>query len=362
MGSCHIVTRTTKAGRRYIVRYRNGGRGYALVHGGSFGRLDHARERQRLIGGWLALGLDPSQQIALQARVTGPTRLGLAAQDWLASRIDLAEQSRRIYGSYVSSLSKSALAERTPASLTPKDIRDEVARWIEDGLAPKSIRGHLSVLRQILDFADIEPNPARHRSVRTPAATDRDLVLPSTTEVMGIATGLAWKYRLPFVLLEQTGMRVGEVVSLERDDVDAGALRLRIKASNRKGKHGSRRPRFVPVPAWLMEVIATSLPLTGQLFPEVTADGIRSAMRDVCTTKGLTHRPPHQMRHRRISLWHFQGVPARELADRAGHAKPSMSLDVYSHTISVDEVDPEILKALITTPQEAQNPVAVMHG
>jgi integrase len=49
-------------------------------------------------------------------------------------------------------------------------------------------------------------------------------------------------------------MRVGEVVSLERDDVDAPSLRFRIKAINRKGKHGSRRPRFVPVPGWLMEL------------------------------------------------------------------------------------------------------------
>lgn len=40
-------------------------------------------------------------------------------------------------------------------------------------------------------------------------------------------------------------------------------------------------------------------------------------------------------------VWHFQGVPARELADRAGHSKPSMSLDIYSHVIVPDEVDPE---------------------
>jgi integrase len=123
------------------------------------------------------------------------------------------------------------------------------------------VRERLSVLRQILDFAEVDPNPARHRSVKLPAITERDLVLPSAGEVLALASGLAEKYRLPFVLLEQTAMRVGEVVSFERDDVDAARLRFRIKAVNRKGRRGSRRARFVPVPGWLMEIVATSLPL-----------------------------------------------------------------------------------------------------
>jgi len=62
-----------------------------------------------------------------------------------------------------------------------------------------------------------------------------------------------------------------------------------------------------------------------------------------------------------ISLWHFQGVPARELADRAGHSKPSMSLDVYSHVIVPDEVDPEALKALFSSRIGSQTAAPVMH-
>ena len=33
-----------------------------------------------------------------------------------------------------------------------------------------------------------------------------------------------------------------------------------------------------------------------------------------------------------------RGVPARELAERAGHSRPSMSLDVYSHVMPTDEL------------------------
>jgi hypothetical protein len=41
-----------------------------------------------------------------------------------------------------------------------------------------------------------------------------------------------------------------------------------------------------------------------------------------------------------VSL-HQSGVPARELAERAGHVRPSMSLDVYSHVMPSDEVTSE---------------------
>jgi integrase len=165
--------------------------------------------------------------------------------------------------------------------------------------------------------------------------------------------GSAWKIAPPIQRTAQangseTAMRVSEVVSLERDDIDAAGLRFRVKAVNRKGVRGSRRARFVPVPAWLTEIVATSLPVSGRLFPELAADGLRASIRDSCANKGLVHCTPHRLRHRRISLWHFQGVPARELADRAGHLKPSMSLDVYSHVIVPDEVDPKMLGALLS--------------
>ncbi len=52
--------------------------------------------------------------------------------------------------------------------------------------------------------------------------------------------------------------------------------------------------------------------------------------------------------------WHQSGVPARELAERAGHSKPSMSLDVYSHVMPADEVLAEALLTLINRETQRQ--------
>ena len=61
----------------------------------------------------------------------------------------------------------------------------------------------------------------------------------------------------------------------------------------------------------------------------------------------VPHYSPHDLRHRRITIWHQSGVPARELAERAGHARASMSLDVYSHVMPPDEAEAEKLLTLL---------------
>jgi integrase len=61
----------------------------------------------------------------------------------------------------------------------------------------------------------------------------------------------------------------------------------------------------------------------------------------------VPHYSPHSLRHRRITIWHQSGVPARELAERAGHSRPSMSLDVYSHVMPANEVKPAKVLSLL---------------
>jgi hypothetical protein len=61
MASSFIVTRKTKTGeRRFVVRYRLGGRTWPIQHGGSFGTMKEARARRDLIAGELAAGRNPS--------------------------------------------------------------------------------------------------------------------------------------------------------------------------------------------------------------------------------------------------------------------------------------------------------------
>ncbi len=62
----------------------------------------------------------------------------------------------------------------------------------------------------------------------------------------------------------------------------------------------------------------------------------------------VPHYHPHDLRHRRATIWHQSGVSARDLAERMGHSKPSMSLDVYSHVMPPDEITSERFVSLLS--------------
>ena len=151
-----------------------------------------------------------------------------------------------------------------------------------------------------------------------------------------------------FVTIEQGALRLGEAVSLRWGDVDAANLRLRLPRSATKRDQA----RWVYLPEWLIEAIEAACPLEDRtperrVFQGITEASAYQAMSRACRNARVSHYSPHSLRHRRITIWHQSGVPARELAERAGHARASMSLDVYSHLMPPDELSPEQFTGLL---------------
>ena len=84
-----------------------------------------------------------------------------------------------------------------------------------------------------------------------------------------------------------------------------------------------------------------------RLFPDLKEGSMRDAMSRACQNVGVPSDSPHDFRHRRGTLWHASGMPARELAERMAHTKASMSLDVYTHVMPPDEAEKDRVLALI---------------
>jgi integrase len=106
------------------------------------------------------------------------------------------------------------------------------------------------------------------------------------------------------------------------------------------------------VPPWLLEQVLRLVPPDDsaperRLFPGLNEGTMRDAIGRASRAAGLPLYSPHDLRHRRGSLWHASGMPARELADRMGHSKPSMSLDIYTHTMPPDKADPAAVEAVL---------------
>jgi integrase len=328
MASLTITTRLAGSGPRYVVRYRLGGRAYPIVHAGSFRTLKEAKTRRDLVAGELAAGRNPAD--ALRAVLEQPKRRTFAewAEAYRASRIDLAAATTNNIASHLKALT--AFRERDPVTITPSDIQE----WISGlALKPSTTRLYLTTLRAVLDFAGVDPNPARDARVRLPRQ-ERVLVdPPSAQDVETIIATVPPRWRLPLRVLEQTGMRVGELQSLAWGDVDEQTSRFRIK----HGKTAAAR-RWVAVPEWLITEIAEMCPREDRtperrVFQGLSPSSLKNAMRGACKTAGIVHRHPHDLRHRYASVKIAEGVPVTTVAAQLGHSRNSMTLDTYSHVL-----------------------------
>ena len=306
------------------------------------------RARRDFIACELAAGRNPAD--ALRDLAERAARPVLTVRRWanrfLASRLDVDERTTKNYRSAHNKASE-RFGDRDPASVTV----DDIAGWVADlseTYKPGTVQLYLIALRLLLDYSGCDPNPARDPRVKLPKLVREEPAPPPAEHFEAILAALPERFRLLFATIEQVALRLGEAVGVRWADVDAPGLRLRLPRSATKRDSA----RWVYLPERLMEAIEATCPLEDRVpdrrvFQGITEAAAYNAMTRACRNAKVPHYHPHDLRHRRITIWHRSGVPARELAERAGHARPSMSLDVYSHVMPATEVPEERVLAVI---------------
>lgn len=340
MASSWVSKQTLKAGVSYRVRYRLGGREAERLSGGSFPTMREAKERRDWIAGELANMRVPDLQLVGSTNVE---TLKTVAEQWRTSRISVSDGTR---ATHVVNLARivPVLGENFPSAITKADVAGLVSKLHEDGLARESIRKTIATLAMVLDHAEIVPNPARR--VELPERTHEDVNPPTAVHVEAVLAALPAVYRLPTLVLDATGLRVGELERLTWGDVDEHEGRFLIAAARTK----TRRPRWVDVPDVLFDQVVELMPredrgdLTGQVFAGFGADRFRTALTRACKATGTPHIHPHDLRHRRATLWHLSGVPAAQAAGWLGHSAQE-HLRTYAH-VMIDRTELDYPKLL----------------
>lgn len=345
MASVTITTRKRKTGTRYVVRYRLGGRAYPVRHGGSFGIWREAKARRDFIGGELAAGRDPA--IALRALAEAPARRTLRAlfDDFENSRVDVSPKTLALYRNArdrLRSLAKLAPNEITPAHVQTWIAENSTASDDFPALAPKSLAHYLSTLRQVLDYCDVTPNPARSPKVKLPDQAVEEINPPSADEWKVITAKVSSRLSLVVRFIECEGLRVSEALKLTYGDVDFANRRIRISRARTKGRTAGQR--WLDVPNELLDEIDEFVPLEDRhrdrlVFPRITAMQIRDDLYRACRFAGIASYSPHDLRHRRLSLWVAQQLDPVRVKSWSGHSKTSMLLDVYSHVMIDRDAD-----------------------
>lgn len=345
MSPARIRTRRTQKGEpRYLVVYRMGGRGYPELTAGTFNTLKDARARRDFITSEIASGRDPRRALATITRDQAPRRTFQQVGDaMLASRRDWKPNTIRRVRQQLNRLNKT-FGPRNPDDITVADID----RWITTELVDVKASTLLvarHTLRHVLDYADVRPNPARSPRLRWPKDDRETGNPPSAEHVTAMLQHIAPRFLELFVYIERTGAEISGALDLQWADIDYQASRV----VRRRAKTG--RILWAQVPEFLIDRWANTPAdnRTGPVFRGITDQAMRSAMRRACERAGIPHYHPHDLRHRRGTIWHHDGVVARELAERMGHSSTRESLDTYSHVVPPGEVSEQVLADLVRT-------------
>jgi integrase len=327
---------TTKSGARRHRCFFRIRRGESPRYAGSFKTKREANLRIAWLRDELAAMRMPDLSI-LRCLPERPPTLREFAESWQAARVDVSEGTAQTYRVALGRLLP-RLGSAAAADLTPQTVADLVAELAEAGLRKQTIRKTISVLAMILDHHGVQPNPARDPRVRMPREEKRELTPPSAADVLEVYRLLPPAYRLPLLVLDGTGMRVGELETLTWGDVDERRERWRVRAAVEK----TRNARWVSPPPALFAAIVALCPRDDrvpdrQVFGGFGQERFRRALARACTGAGIALFSPHDLRHRRVSLLHLGGMPWARIGEVVGHTDLMTTARTYTHVLSDEQ-------------------------
>lgn len=162
-----------------------------------------------------------------------------------------------------------------------------------------------------------------------------------------------------------TGQRIGECLAVAWLDIDLDAARVDVNHTVirvaghgliRKDTKSSAGERTLILPSWAVADLrlrhARGVTLDAPVFPD-TLGGLRDpsntrrALRRALDRAGFDWVTSHNFRKTTATLLDDAGLSARLIADQLGHARPSMTQDVYMGRRAVDQRAADVLEGAL---------------
>lgn len=236
----------------------------------------------------------------------------------------------------------------------------------EQGLSPKSIKNHLSLISAVFAYAIkmgmLQHNPCR--SVTLPpldiGAEKKCYSLEEAQAFLDALAGAPLRWQVFFSLALFGGFRREELCGFEFEDFDFERCTVSVRRVSlytpedgiftARTKTAKSR-RTLKLPAWLLDLVkqhrvdqaCQRLALgdqwheCGRLFTKLDGSpiGLQQPyqwLQGFCERQGLPFYGVHQFRHLNASLLIYNGEDVRSVSAALGHSQTSTTLNIYAHT------------------------------
>lgn len=250
------------------------------------------------------------------------------------------------------------------------------------GLSSKSINNYHKMISSIFNkgvkWKLTNSNPAE--DVDAPRVIKKEAHCLNDEQVQQLLNALdkvPIKYKTAVILAVSTGLRRGEILGLEWDDINFDKCTVRVNKSNSyvpgKGTF-TKQPktassnRDITIPKevvgvlkeyknWQNEEIAQAKDIwvnSGKLFTQwngapMHADTLSAWFHKFLKENNLPALPFHGLRHTCASILGSHGLEIAAISKRLGHSRTSTTLDIYTHVITnVDNRAADIMENVLS--------------
>lgn len=357
------------ASGRYQVRYR-GPDGRLRPGPGTYARAAEASRALALIEAQLARSewTDPSR-----AKVS----LGSYAERWIAQRPNLRPRTVELYEWLLARHIAPYLGSIPLGKLDTPLIREWRSTLLQNGVSVTMAAKSYRLLRAVLTTAVHEDhllpkNPCRISGADVEKAAERPVL--TVRQVFSLADSVPARYRALILVATFASLRYGQVIALQRADVDtaAGVVRIRQGFTEQRGKGLVLGPpksragrRVVAIPAAIVPALADHLAVNVEageqalVFTGPTGKPIRRGnfnklvgWKQAAASIGAPDLHFHDLRHTGNTLAASAGASTRDLMARMGHDSMNAAI-IYQHASSAaDRLIAESLNAQVQQDQE----------
>jgi integrase len=218
------------------------------------------------------------------------------------------------------------------------DIEQYKTEKLKESLSPKSINNHLTVLRKSLQCA-LEWELIQHfpyvRKLKVPPQIFDFLRIDESHRLINSADGI---WRKMIITALGTGLRFGELIALNWDDIDLQRRELTVRKSLVRGILGSPKSnkiRKLPIPESVYTVLKDMSPKQGYIFSDTSGIPLNKhtclrRLHECCQKACLREIGWHCLRHTFASHLAQAGANLVAVQNLLGHSEIRTTMR-YAH-------------------------------